>query len=121
MRDKARTRRRRRSLASSVEVIPAHNDLGDLRRQITHLVSDEAVDMVKATITQVKDGQYQAMKYLFEMIGVFPSSGPEETSPEDSLARILLNHLGIAAEPASSSDSAKLDMVSAAVEAHAVK
>ena len=54
--------------------------------------------MVETTIEQVQDGHYQALKYLFEMIGLYPAAGAQEASQEDSLAKTLLRHLGISEE-----------------------
>jgi len=54
--------------------------------------------MVETTIEQVQNGHYQALKYLFEMIGLYPAVGAPEGSQEDSLARTLLRHLGISEE-----------------------
>jgi hypothetical protein len=69
--------------------------LNSLRRRITELVAANALEMVGTTIDQVKEGQYQALKYLFEMIGLYPASVEAENPQEDSLAKILLDRLGI--------------------------
>ena len=71
----------------------------ELRKEITTLVKSSAVDMVTETIKQVNEGHYAAMKYLFEMIGLFPAPSQEEAPPEDSLARMLLLRLGLPDEP----------------------
>ncbi|MGA8154175.1 MAG: hypothetical protein WB952_24725 [Terriglobales bacterium] len=73
-------------------------DLAALREQITNLVCVEAVGMVETTIEQVRNGHYQALKYLFEMIGLYPAAGGGDVPEEDSLAATLLRHLGISAE-----------------------
>jgi len=74
----------------------AGGDLPALRRQITDLVAQNAMAMVQHTIDAVNDeGQYQAIKYLFEMVGLYPVSAGEESPVQDSLARILLRHLGL--------------------------
>jgi hypothetical protein len=70
-------------------------DKGALRDHISKLVCAGAVEMVTNTIAKVHDGQYQAMKYLFEMIGLFPSTAVPEASQEDSLAGTLLSRLGL--------------------------
>ena len=74
-------------------------DLAAIRQQITDLVRDQAVPMVKITISEVDKGHYSAMKYLFEMIGLYPAASQEETQGEDSLARTLLRRLGLPQEP----------------------
>jgi hypothetical protein len=73
-------------------------DLVALRQQITSLVCARAVKMVETTIEQVQNGHYQALKYLFEMIGLYPGADVQEASQEDSLAMTLLRHLGISEE-----------------------
>ena len=73
-------------------------DLVALRREITGRVCAEAVAMVETTIEQVQNGHYQALKYLFEMIGLYPAALAQEASQEDSLAETLLRHLGITEE-----------------------
>lgn len=88
-----------------------------LRQQITKLVTDNALAMVDTTIEHVKNGQYQALKYLFEMVGLYPATTDEETPQEDSLAKILMKRLGISEEsdPAMESErkpvTARLDAV----------
>jgi hypothetical protein len=42
-----------------------------------------------------EEGQYQAMKYLFEMVGLYPAVAGSEDDKHDSLAEILLSQLGI--------------------------
>ena len=51
--------------------------------------------MVQRAIDSVnEEGQYQAIKYLFEMIGLYPAVANENQEPEDGLAQILLQQLG---------------------------
>lgn len=90
-------------------------DLSAVRQQIVNLVANDAVQMVAATIEQVNNGHYQALKSLFEMIGLFPATIPPETLEDDSLAKTLLARLDILEEadlssphPHYTSDSAKL-------------
>jgi len=52
--------------------------------------------MVQQAIDAVKEeGQYQAIKYLFEMIGLYPSVAEDESQVPSSLAQTLLEHLGL--------------------------
>jgi len=72
-------------------------ELSALRRQITGLVAQNAVAMVQHAIDAVnEEGQYQAIKYLFEMVGLYPAAPDDESSAEDSLVKTLLNGLGLA-------------------------
>jgi hypothetical protein len=71
-------------------------DLGALRLAITELVARNAVGMVQQAIDAVKEeGQYQAIKYLFEMIGLYPAAVQGESPLQESLAWTLLQQLGL--------------------------
>jgi hypothetical protein len=73
-----------------------HADLGALRRQITDLVAQNAVAMVQHAIDAAnEEGQYQAIKYLFEMVGLYPAAAESDCPVEDSLVKTLLHHLGL--------------------------
>jgi len=43
----------------------------------------------------VKNGHYLPMKYLFEVVGLFPASAGAESPEDNSLAKTLLKSLGI--------------------------
>jgi len=82
-------------------------DLAAIRQRITDLVRDQAIPMVEITISEVDKGHYSAMKYLFEMIGLYPAAAQEERQGEDSLARTLLRRLGLPEEPMLEAEIAK--------------
>lgn len=70
--------------------------LPELRQKITELVARNAVAMVQCAIDGVmEEGQYQAIKYLFEMVGIYPAVSGEGAAPEDTLSKVLLRQLGI--------------------------
>jgi hypothetical protein len=72
------------------------SDLAALRKNITELVAQNAIPMVQQAIDAVReDGQYQAIKHLFEMIGLYPATSEGESPVHESLARTLLDHLGL--------------------------
>lgn len=72
-------------------------ELSELRRKISALVAQNAVPMVQQAIDAVREeGQYQAIKYLFEMIGLYPASAQQDSETQDSVAQILLEQLGLA-------------------------
>lgn len=79
--------------------IQCETDLSALRRRITELVARNAVAMVQQAIDAVKEeGQYQAIKYLFEMIGLYPAVAVDEDEAQSSLAQTLLDQLGLDAD-----------------------
>lgn len=72
-------------------------ELSELRRKISELVAQNAVPMVQQAIDAVREqGQYQAIKYLFEMIGLYPAVAQDDSESQDSLAEVLLEQLGLA-------------------------
>jgi hypothetical protein len=83
------------SLSPSLPGSHAATDLAEVRRQIADLVRNGAVEMVETTIDQVGHGHYLGMKYLFEMIGLYPAPVTNGAPTEDSLAATLLRRLGL--------------------------
>ncbi len=101
----------RKSAPASTKPLPEQRpgmDLAEIRRQIADLVGKGAIEMVETTIDQVEKGHYLGMKYLFEMIGLYPATSSDEASAPDSMAAILLRRLGLAdveiSEPAVTKD-----------------
>jgi hypothetical protein len=85
-------------------------DLTDLRQRITALVAQNAVGMVQCAIDAVQEeGQYQAIKYLFEMIGLYPAAAGSEDVKPDSLTEILLKHLGLEDRKLENQNTAETD------------
>ena len=95
-------------------------ELGAVRQQVTNLVVNHAVELVGHTLEHIKRGNHQAMKYLFEMVGLFPATTPDETPAEGSLAKTLLSYLGVPEGSNSNAEAAKCDPGSK-VDADAVK
>ena len=74
-------------------------DLNRVYEQIRALVGNRAEDMVERVLADADEGHYQAMKCLFEMVGLCPAAAPEAAAEEDSLAEILLRRLKLSEEP----------------------
>jgi hypothetical protein len=55
--------------------------------------------MVETTIDEVGKGHYLGMKYLFEMVGLYPATSTDEAAIDDSLAATLLRRLGLSEVP----------------------
>ena len=74
----------------------ADPNLPELRQKITDLVARNAVAMVQCAIDgAMEEGQYQAIKYLFEMVGIYPATVGQDDGSEDMLSKVLLRHLGV--------------------------
>ena len=74
-------------------------DLAEIRQQIVNLVGNDAIGMVETTIEEVGKGHYLGMKYLFEMVGLYPASGDEGARVPDSMGAMLMRRLGLAEPP----------------------
>ena len=76
-------------------------DLAVIRQEIRNQVGNAASGMVASGIEEANKGHYAAMKFLFELIGLYPVvEGAEEEASEDGLAKTLFRRLGIAEEAA---------------------
>jgi len=88
---------KRKSLARKTTRKPV--DLAEIRQQITKLVGSDAVGMVETTIEEVGKGHYLGMKYLFEVIGLYPATAADGVPTSESMAATLLRRLGVAEAP----------------------
>ena len=71
-------------------------DLVEVRKDIANLVGSEAAELTQAVLEEGRKGQLAPVKYLFEMVGLYPSSEANEAKPEEaSLAKTLLHRLGL--------------------------
>ena len=75
--------------------------------------------MVEATMEEAGKGHYLGMKFLFEMIGLYPPTSIDEAAIHDSLAATLLQRLGLGEEPMQESRVTK-DHTAGAAEAEDV-
>ncbi len=82
-------------------------DLDTVRQNISNLIGARAVGMVETTIDEVEKGHYVAMKYLFELIGLFPASGDPVPAGENVLAKTLLRRLGLPEDVATEANVTK--------------
>jgi hypothetical protein len=90
---------RRRSAASAPRTSRKAVDLALIREEIKNQVGNAASGMVASGIEEANKGHYAAMKFLFELAGLYPTvEGSEESAPEDGLARTLFRRLGVAEE-----------------------
>jgi hypothetical protein len=75
-------------------------DLVQVRENINNLVGESAEAIATGVINVAKAGQLTSAKYLFEAIGLYPST--EQTAPravENSLAHTLLTRMGLPLDP----------------------
>jgi hypothetical protein len=71
-------------------------DLAAIREEIRNLVGNAAAEMVEHGIEEANKGHYSAMKFLFELVGLYPAGeGVEQNPEEDGLAKALFSRLGV--------------------------
>ena len=83
-------------------------DLQDLREQIEKLIKARAVEMVETTVQEAGKGQPAAMKYLFEMVGLYPSEQEVQES-DGPWTRTLLRRLRLPEVPLPEEDAEEED------------
>lgn len=76
-------------------------DVEAIRQSIRRLVALAASDMVKASIEEAKKGHATSLKYLFEMVGLYPATLETEQAEkrEMSLAEMFCRELGLPMRP----------------------
>jgi hypothetical protein len=117
----AKETRKKKSTASQGSRKPV--DLEAVRKKITNLVGNEAVGLVKSAIDEAEKGHYAAMKYLFEMVGLYPEGGQGPEMPDDdALAQTLLRRLELPEETTPETqvtkETAEAEVKTEAVENH---
>ncbi len=92
-------------------------ELSAVREEIKNLVGNAALQMVKNGIAEANEGHYAAMKFLFELVGLYPAS-VVPVGEEGGLAKALFDRLGVmeAESEVTNVSRARLDSISDAVE-----
>ena len=96
-RAKVRAKKAAGNGAGRVSSKPA--DLATVREEIKNLIGNAASEMVENGIAEANKGHYAAMKFLFELAGLYPvPEGAEPEEQEGGLAKIFFNRLGMTEE-----------------------
>jgi len=96
--EKKKAVKRRSAGKKAKEAKPA--DLGAVRQKITRIVSGAAENITKKLVNRAVDGELAHSRYLFEMAGVYPAGeAVESPAEEDSLAKTLLERMGLPTTP----------------------
>ena len=78
---------------------PPPTNVDAIRCEVTRIIGAGAAEIVAAAVVKAKEGQFQAMKYLFELAGIHPPRTQDEKSGDLSLARLLCREIGLLEEP----------------------
>src|SRR5262245_24037741 len=67
-----------------------------LRNRVQNLIFNNSQKMAERVVQSVTEGgQVPALKYLWEMSGLFPFESSDENGERESLAKILLERMGL--------------------------
>jgi hypothetical protein len=84
-----------------------------VRNRVRNVIMDRSVEMAERVAQSVTEGgQVTALKYLWEAAGLFPADAEEENGEQDSLAKVLLERMGLADELPASRTEAEGDVES---------
>ncbi len=88
----------------------------EVRKDLSKLVEAHAEKLAQAVIGEGEKGQLAPVKYLFEMANIFPSptDGSVASAEEESLAKTLLDRLGIPTSPVVADEYEKDEFVTIA-------
>jgi hypothetical protein len=82
------------------EIELADGELAKVRDEIRKTIAQGAVAIVQHAIARaIKDGQFQLIKFLFEIAGLYPLVNKGSEAKELSLARLLCRQLGLPESP----------------------
>jgi hypothetical protein len=81
-------------------------EIQQVRNRVANLIFDKSQAMAERVVQTVTEGgQVAALKYLWEMSGLFPFEGSDENGERESLAKILLERMGLQGKiPATTGD-----------------
>ncbi|SRR6266567_3490776 len=87
-------------MAREIEMEPAGRNAQKIAqaREVTNLVVSEASAMILTTIEHVHKGHHEALKVLFQVIGLFSMPAEVEEQKDHGLAKALLDSLGLGTE-----------------------
>ena len=67
-------------------------NVAEMRERVLQVIAERAEAIAKANADEASKGHMAQMKYLFEVLGIYPATASAELEGEDSndLARVLL-------------------------------
>ncbi len=67
-------------------------NVAEVRERVLQVIAEKAEGMTKANADEASKGHIAQLKYLFELLGIFPAAASTEPEAEESndLARVLL-------------------------------
>jgi hypothetical protein len=74
-------------------------EIQKMRNRVTNVIVDDSLEMAKRAVRSVKEGgNVTSLKYLWEVAGLFPAVRVGDDEDEDSLAKTLLERMGLSGD-----------------------
>jgi hypothetical protein len=95
--------RGRSQSAKRVTADPKNPDeLQNARNRVTNVIVDASVDMTRRVVRSVNErGNVQALRFLWEIAGMFPPAATTGGDDQGSMAKSLIESLGLYRAPGS--------------------
>jgi hypothetical protein len=88
--------RKRQELPRVTAVPKKPEELQNVRNQVANVIVNASVDMTKRVVRSVSEGgNVVALRFLWEIAGMFPASSPEGAGDHESVAKSLIESLGL--------------------------
>jgi hypothetical protein len=94
---KSRSKSRKAQASKGVTAVPKKPDeLQNARNRVTNVIVDASVDMTKRVVRSVNErGSVLALRFLWEIAGMFPTSAAGGIEEQESVAKSLIEKLGL--------------------------
>ena len=94
---KSRSRSRKSQASKAVTAVPKKPDeLQNARSRVTNVIVDASVDMTQRVVRSVNErGSVLALRFLWEIAGMFPASAAGGVEEQESVAKSLIEKLGL--------------------------
>jgi nitrogenase molybdenum-iron protein alpha/beta subunit len=94
---KSRLKSRTPKGAHEVTAVPKNpEELQDARNRVINVIVDSSVDMTKRVVRSVDEkGSVSALRFLWEVAGMFPTSASGDAGEQESVAKSLIEKLGL--------------------------
>jgi len=94
---KSRSKSRTSKRAHGVTGAPKNpEELQDARNRVLNVIVDSSVDMTKRVVRSVNEkGNVSALRFLWEVSGMFPTSASDDVEEQESVAKSLIENLGL--------------------------
>ena len=94
---KSTSRLRNACAAGEVSAVPkTPEDLQSARNRVANVIVDASVEMTESIVRSVNErGSVLALRFLWEIAGMFPTPGVAPENEQESIARSLIKTLGL--------------------------